>query len=83
MELLILSKLQWDLTAITAYDYMDHLLENLQTYAREQDVQHLQLQHLEAQPSTSKDVDVSMDIFFETTMNSLHDFIFTAGPSSV
>ena len=26
MELLILSKLQWDLTAITAYDYLDHLL---------------------------------------------------------
>ena len=26
MELLILSKLKWDLTAITAYDYIDHLL---------------------------------------------------------
>ena len=30
MELLILSKLKWDLTAITAYDYLDHLLEALQ-----------------------------------------------------
>ena len=29
MELLILSKLQWDLTAITAYDYLDHLLDEL------------------------------------------------------
>ena len=26
MELLILSKLKWDLTAITAYDYLDHLM---------------------------------------------------------
>ena len=26
MELLILSKLKWDVTAITAYDYLDHLL---------------------------------------------------------
>ena len=30
MELLILSKLQWDLTAITAYDYLDHLLHVLE-----------------------------------------------------
>ena len=29
MELLILSKLKWDLTAVTAYDYLDHLLEAL------------------------------------------------------
>lgn len=29
MELLILSKLKWDLTAITAYDYLDHLLNAL------------------------------------------------------
>lgn len=29
MELLILSKLQWDLTAITAYDYLDYLLTTL------------------------------------------------------
>ena len=29
MELLILSKLQWDLTAITAYDYIDHILESI------------------------------------------------------
>ena len=29
MELLILSKLKWDLTAITAYDYLDHLLDAL------------------------------------------------------
>ena len=26
MELLILSKLKWDVTAITAYDYLDHLI---------------------------------------------------------
>ena len=31
MELLILSKLQWDLTAITAYDYLDYLLTTLMT----------------------------------------------------
>ena len=31
MELLILSKLHWDLTAITAYDYVDHLLETLKS----------------------------------------------------
>ena len=30
MELLILSKLKWDLTAITAYDFLDHILERLQ-----------------------------------------------------
>ena len=29
MELLILSKLQWDLAAVTAYDYLDHLLDAL------------------------------------------------------
>ena len=29
MELLILSKLKWDLTAVTAYDYLDHLLDAL------------------------------------------------------
>ena len=29
MELLILSKLKWDVTAITAYDYLDHLLNAL------------------------------------------------------
>ena len=29
MELLILSKLKWDVTAITAYDYLDHLLNSL------------------------------------------------------
>ena len=29
MELLILSKLKWDLTTVTAYDYLDHLLEAL------------------------------------------------------
>ena len=29
MELLILSKLKWDLTAITAYDYLDHLMAAL------------------------------------------------------
>lgn len=29
MELLILSKLKWDLTAITAYDFLDHILERL------------------------------------------------------
>ncbi len=30
MELLILSKLKWDLMAITAYDFLDHILERLQ-----------------------------------------------------
>lgn len=30
MELLILSKLKWDLTAVTAYDYLDHLIHALQ-----------------------------------------------------
>ena len=29
MELLILSKLKWDLTAITAYEYLDHLITAL------------------------------------------------------
>ena len=29
MELLILSQLKWDITAITAYDYLDHLLDAL------------------------------------------------------
>ena len=29
MELLILSKLQWDLTAVTSYDFLDHLLDTL------------------------------------------------------
>ena len=29
MELLILSKLKWDLTAVTSYDYLDYLLEFL------------------------------------------------------
>jgi hypothetical protein len=31
MELLILSQLKWDLMAITAYDYLDHLLEMLRS----------------------------------------------------
>merc|ERR1712165_631948 len=30
MELLILSKLKWDLTAITSYDYLDHMMNTLQ-----------------------------------------------------
>ena len=30
MELLILSKLKWDLTAVTAYDYLDHMINTLQ-----------------------------------------------------
>ena len=29
MELLILSKLKWDLTAVTAYDYLDHLMNTV------------------------------------------------------
>ena len=29
MELLILSKLKWDLTAVTSYDYLDYLLDAL------------------------------------------------------
>jgi hypothetical protein len=29
MELLILSKLKWDLTAVTSYDYLDYLLDVL------------------------------------------------------
>ena len=28
MELLILSKLKWDLTAITSYDYLDYMINN-------------------------------------------------------
>ena len=30
MELLILSKLKWDLTAVTAYDYLDLMMNTLQ-----------------------------------------------------
>lgn len=37
MELLILSKLKWDLTAITAYDYLDHLLVALQSNSSDDD----------------------------------------------
>jgi hypothetical protein len=29
MELLVLSKLKWDLTAVTAYDYLDYLMDLL------------------------------------------------------
>ena len=29
MELLILSKLKWDLTAITSYDYLDYMINSL------------------------------------------------------
>ena len=29
MELLILSKLKWDLTAITSYDYLDHMINTV------------------------------------------------------
>jgi hypothetical protein len=31
MELLILSKLKWDLTAITPYDYLDYMINSLST----------------------------------------------------
>ena len=30
MELLILSKLKWDLSAVTPYDFLEHLLRLLQ-----------------------------------------------------
>ena len=30
MELLILSKLKWDLSAVTPYDFLEHLLRQLQ-----------------------------------------------------
>ena len=30
MELLILSKLKWDLTAVTSYDYLDYMIHNVQ-----------------------------------------------------
>ena len=29
MELLILSKLKWDLTAVTSYDYLDYMIHNV------------------------------------------------------
>ena len=31
MELLILSKLKWDLTAVTSYDYLEYMIHNVQT----------------------------------------------------
>ena len=37
MELLILSKLKWDLAAITAYDYLDHLLDAVANPEQERD----------------------------------------------
>ena len=37
MELFILSKLKWDLTAVTAYDYLDHLLDALHRNSGEGD----------------------------------------------
>lgn len=41
MELLILSKLKWDLTAVTAYDYLDHLLEQAETLRHSIDLENL------------------------------------------
>ena len=34
MELLILSKLKWDLTAITSYDYLDYMINTTITPSR-------------------------------------------------
>ena len=51
MELLILSKLKWDLTAVTAYDYLDHLLEALHRNSGEEgdtDSRLLESSHLES-----------------------------------
>ena len=51
MELLILSKLKWDLTAVTAYDYLDHLLEALHRNTGEEgdaDSRLLESSHLES-----------------------------------
>ena len=53
MELLILSKLKWDLTAVTAYDYLDHLLEalhrnNSSDDAEAEDSRLLESSHLES-----------------------------------
>ena len=35
MELLILSKLKWDLTAITSYDYLDYMINSLDLHQQE------------------------------------------------
>ena len=49
MELLILSKLKWDLTAVTAYDYLDHLLEALhRNNSSDNDSRLLESSHLES-----------------------------------
>ena len=50
MELLILSKLKWDLTAVTAYDYLDHLLEALHrnNSSNDADSRLLESSHLES-----------------------------------
>ena len=49
MELLILSKLKWDLTAVTAYDYLDHLLEALHRHnSSDNDSRLLESSHLES-----------------------------------
>ena len=65
MELLILSKLKWDLTAVTAYDYLDHLLEalhrnNSSDDDAEADSRLLESSHLE---SLRKQVSDSIHLF--------------------
>ena len=47
MELLILSKLKWDLTAVTAYDYLDHLMNTVTSDVTEEETS--------SSPSTSWD----------------------------
>ncbi len=49
MELLILSKLKWDLTAITAYDYLDHLLDAVTKRTEADDCTSRQLKSLRRQ----------------------------------
>ena len=57
MELLILSKLKWDLSAVTPYDFLEHLLRQLQedsALAEEQNTSNRLLQEEQFKKNTER-----------------------------
>ena len=54
MELLILSKLKWDLTAVTAYDYLDHLMNTVSSMHFSHQSEEGDLHHPHHHQSTSQ-----------------------------
>ena len=69
MELLILSKLKWDITAVTSYDYLEYLLDFLLEPNRNRNSNELTRLPVLIKTSTAENIRLES---FKAMLKSLH-----------